>query len=86
MRKLRKPASAGLAGLVLVVLAACGGGTATQPTAVSTPTCVNASAPHKAYVVVQHQSGATTYGCVGFATDKEAGADLMTASGIAFKT
>src|ERR1700724_1611424 len=69
MRKLRKrPTSAGLAGLISVlvacgaVLVACGGGTANQPTAVSTPTCVNASAPHKAYVVVHHQSGATTYG------------------------
>lgn len=86
MRKLRKPASVGLAGLVLFVIVACGGGTLNQPGAVSTPTCVNASAPHKAYVVVQHQSGATTYGCVGFATDKEAAADLMAASGISFKT
>src|ERR1700694_4513097 len=73
MRELRKPASAGLAGLVLFVSVACGGGTTNQPVAVSTPTCVNASAPHKVHVVVQHQSGATTDRCVGFATDKEAG-------------
>jgi hypothetical protein len=86
MRKLRKPASAGLVGLVLLLLVACGGGTASQPAAVSTPTCVNAAAPHKAHVVVQHQSGATTDRCVGFATDKEAAADLMAASGLDFKT
>ncbi len=85
MRKLRKPASAGLAGLMLFVVAACGGGT-NQPAAVSTPTCVNASAANKAHVVVQHQSGATTDRCVGFAIAKEPAADLMAASGIDFKT
>ena len=36
--------------------------------------------------MVQHQSGATTDRCVGFATDKEAAADLMAASGLDFKT
>ena len=85
MRKLRKRlTSVGLAGLISVlvacggaVLVACGGGATNQPAAVSTPTCVNASAPHKAYVVVQHQSGATTYGCVGFATDANPDAYLM---------
>jgi hypothetical protein len=86
MRKLRKPASAGLAGLVFLVVAACGGGTTAPPAAVSTPACVNASAPHKVHVVVQHQSGVSIDRCVGFATDKEPGADLMAASGIDFKT
>jgi hypothetical protein len=85
MRKLRKPASVGLAGLVLFVLVACGA-TPTQPTAISTPTCVKASAPHKAHVVVAHVTGAPLDRCVGFAPDKVSGADLMTASGIDFKT
>lgn len=86
MRKLRKPASAGLAGLVLFVLVACGGGGTNQPAAAGAPTCVNPAAPHRVHVVVQHQSSASTDRCVGFATDKEAGADLMAASGIEFHT
>jgi hypothetical protein len=86
MRKLRKPASVGLAGLALFVAAACGGGNTPQPAAVSTPACINASAPHKVHLVVEHQSGTTVDKCVGFSTAKEAGADLMTASGIDFKT
>lgn len=87
MRKLRKPASVGLAGLALFVFTACGGAsTSNQPAAVSTPTCVNASASHRAHVVVEHQSGTTVDRCVGFSTEKETGADLMTASGIDFKT
>ena len=87
MRKLRKPVSVGLAGLALFVLTACGGAsTSNQPAAVTTPACVNASAPNKAHVVVEHQSGTTVDRCVGFTTAKANGADLMTASGIDFKT
>ena len=86
MRKLRKPASAGLAGLVLFVVVACGGGGTAQPAAVSTPTCVNAAAPHRAHIVVAHVAGAAIDRCVGFTTDKVAAADLMAASGIDFKT
>ena len=87
MRKLRKPASVGLVGIALFLLSACGwASTSSQPAAVGTPTCVNASAPHKAHVVVDHLSGTVIDKCVGFSTEKAGGADLMTASGIDFKT
>jgi hypothetical protein len=85
MRKLRQPVSAGLAGLILALLSACGGNS-NQPAAVVTPACVNAAAPHKVHLVVAHQSGTTLDRCVGFTTDKETAADLMAASGVAFKT
>jgi hypothetical protein len=92
MRKLRKPASEGLAGLVLFILVAwvglvaCGGGNANQPSAAASPACINAAAAHHVHVVVAHAAGATLDRCVGFATDKVAAADLMAASGISFKT
>jgi hypothetical protein len=68
-----------------VVIAACGSST---PTATASPgaTCVNASAPHHAYVVVQHQSGTSIQRCVGFAGDTIDGKTLMDQSGIPFQT
>ena len=74
-------ASASLA----IVIAACG---TSSPTASVTPspTCTNASAPHHAYVVVQHLSGASLQRCVGFTTDTIDGKSLMDQSGIPYQT
>jgi hypothetical protein len=65
-----------------LVIAACGGSSpATNPTS----TCVNAGAPHHAYVVVQHLSGATVQKCVGFTEDTIDGPALMDKSGIEYQ-
>jgi hypothetical protein len=78
--------SATLALLLAGAISACGetqqGVVATSPAS----TCVNASAPHRAYVVVQHTSGATLQRCVGFAGDTIDGQSLMDQSGIPFQT
>jgi hypothetical protein len=87
MRKLRAPASAGLAGILFlsVWLSACGGST---PSGSASPaaSCANAGAPHRAYLVVQHLSGAVVDRCVGFSTDQIAGDQLMKQSGIVYST
>ena len=73
--------------ILAIVIAACG---TTSPTATATatpsPTCVNATAPHHAYVVVQHLSGASTQRCVGFTGDTIDGKSLMDQSGIPYQT
>lgn len=81
MRKHLMWASATLASFVV----ACG---TSSPTAIATPspTCANASAPHHAYVVVQHLSGASLQGCVGFTGDTIDGKSLMDQSGITYQT
>ena len=81
MRKHLVSASASLA----IVIAACG---SSSPTATGSPapTCVNASAAHHAYVVVQHLSGTTVQRCVGFAGDTINGKALMDQSGIPYQT
>jgi hypothetical protein len=68
-----------------IVIAACG---TTSPTATATPspTCVNASAPHHAYVVVQHLSGTSLQKCVGFTGDTIDGKALMDQSGMPYQT
>ncbi|HEY3086088.1 MAG TPA: hypothetical protein VGK28_11575 [Candidatus Dormibacteraeota bacterium] len=84
MRKHHVVASATLA-LLTVAIAACGG----SPTATSSPaaTCANASAPHRAYVVVQHAAGAASLQkCVGFSGDTIDGQSLMDRSGIEYQT
>jgi len=71
--------------LTIGATVACGGSPAA--TTASPATCVNASAPHRAYVVVQH--GDTTHKvqkCVGFAGDTIDGQSLMDQSGIEFQT
>ena len=80
MRKHLMWASASLA----IVIAGCGG----TPAATSTPspTCVNASAPHHAYVVVEHLSGASLQRCVGFTGDTIDGKALMDRSEIPYQT
>lgn len=84
MRKHLIEASATLA-LILGAAAGCGG---TAPTAAASPgsSCVNASAPHHAYVVVQHLSGATFQKCVGFSGDTIDGSTLMSQSKIEVQT
>lgn len=78
MRKHLMWASATLA----LVIAACGGSSpATNPTS----SCVNAGAPHHAYVVVQHLSGTSLQKCVGFAEDTIDGQTLMDQSGIEYQ-
>ena len=81
MRKHLAWASASLA----FVIVACGSSSPTATTS-PTPTCVNASATHHAYVVVQHLSGASVQSCVGFAGDTINGKALMDQSGIPYQT
>jgi hypothetical protein len=66
-----------------LVIAACG----SSPTSQANPTssCANAGAPHHAYVVVQHLSGASLQACVGFAGDAIDGQALMDQSGIKYQ-
>src|SRR5207253_10280716 len=78
-------ASATLA-LTLGGVNACGG----SPSASASPaarSCVNASAPHKAYVVVQHIATAhRLQKCVGFSGDSIDRQTLMDQSGIEYHT
>ena len=83
MRKHLIGTSATLA-LALIVVAACGG-SPSAATASPAGTCVNASAPRHAYVVVEHLSGATVQACVGFSTDAIDGQTLMDKSGIKYQ-
>ncbi|MGA8923366.1 MAG: hypothetical protein WB682_09495 [Candidatus Dormiibacterota bacterium] len=83
MRKHLIGASATLA-LILGAAGACGG-TATKAAASPGISCVNAGAPHHAYVVVQHLSGTTVQKCVGFSTDTIEGPTLMDSSKIEYQ-
>jgi hypothetical protein len=67
-----------------LVIAACG----SSPTSSASPasSCVNASAAHHAYVVVEHLSGTSVQKCVGFAGDTIDGASLMDQSTIVYQT
>ena len=80
MRKHLMWASASLA----IVIAGCGGSPAARST--PSPTCVKASAPHHAYVVVEHLSGASLQRCVGFTGDTIDGKALMDQSEIPYQT
>ncbi len=83
VRKHILPASAILA--IVLAVAACGSST---PSASGSPTpaCANASAPHHAYVVVEHLSGKSLQRCVGFTSDTIGGQALMDQSGINYQT
>jgi hypothetical protein len=72
-------------GTLSTLISACGGSASTS-SASPASSCVNAGAAHRAYVVVQHTSGATVQKCVGFAGDTIDGQALMDQSGIAFQT
>ena len=84
MRTHRMLASATLA-LVLTAVSACGSSSSTG-SANPTAGCINASAPHHAYVVVEHLSGSTVQRCVGFSTDNIDASTLMDSSGIEYQT
>jgi hypothetical protein len=77
--------SATLALALTSAIAACGGlPAAANPS--PTSSCVNASAPHHAYVVVEHLSGSSLQACVGFSGDTIDGQTLMDQSDIQFQT
>lgn len=87
MRKHLIGTSATLAlALMTGAITACGGSPATA-TASPSPAkaCVNASAPHHAYVVVEHLSGTSVQKCVGFSTSTIDGKSLMDQSGIEYQ-
>jgi hypothetical protein len=77
-------ASATLA-LVLSAVTACGSSSAAG-SANPTASCVNAGAPHHAYVVVEHLSGSSVQKCVGFNSDTIDASALMDSSGIEYQT
>ena len=70
-------------GLALLLLAACGPRTP-APTAQSAG-CIDASAPHHAYIVVQHLSGTSIQRCVGFSGGSIDGQTIMDRSGIEYE-
>lgn len=85
---MRKHPIAASATLALLLAAACGGSPSAGTTTTSpTNTCVNASAPHHAYVVVVHlsTSAAPLQKCVGFSGDTIDGPTLMDESGVEFQ-
>lgn len=84
MRKHLMWASATLA-LAISAANACGGSPSTS-SASPASSCINPSAAHRAYVVVQHQSGDGFQKCVGFASDTIDGQSLMDQSGIEYQT
>lgn len=82
MRKHNLWTSATLALFIAAVTAACGASPAN--TGSSTSGCINASAPHRAYVVVEHLSGASIQKCVGFSGDSIDGQSLMDQSKVQY--
>lgn len=68
-----------------LVITAC---STSSPSSTASPTvtCINASAAHHAYVVVEHLSGTSIQKCVGFAGDTIDGQTLMDQSTIAYQT
>src|SRR5438067_7373820 len=80
------PASAGLAGLLFLLSAACAGSGSGGPGASASVACANPSSPHRAYVVVEHLSGAAVDKCVGFTGSQIAGDQLMKESGLVYQT
>jgi hypothetical protein len=74
--------------LVLAIGVAAGcGGSPSASTSSTASSCVNASAPHRAYVVVQHGAGGHEFQkCVGFTGATIDGQTLMDQSGIEFQT
>src|SRR5260370_11270901 len=78
-------ASATLA-LTLGAVNACGGSPAASTSSPAT-TCVNPSAAHRAYVVVEHADASHEFQkCVGFAGDTIDGQTLMDQTGIEYQT
>jgi hypothetical protein len=87
VRKHPIAASATLALLIGAVTVACG--SSGSPSAATSPanTCVNASAPHHAYVIVVHAGAAKALQkCVGFSGDTIDGQTLMDQSKVEYQT
>jgi len=85
VRKHPMLASATLA-LTLAAVTACGGPPAASQASPAT-SCVNASAAHHAYVLVQHAAaGHQLQKCVGFTGETIDGQTLMDESGIQYQT
>jgi len=72
--------------LALVLGATACGTSSTPAAAAATASCVNASAPRHAYVVVDHLSGTSIQRCVGFSAETIDATALMDASGIEYQT
>jgi hypothetical protein len=74
--------------LAIPAVSACGSTPSPSSSTTSTSsTCVNPSAPHRAYVVVEHGTAShQIQKCVGFAGDTIDGQTLMEQSGIEFQT
>jgi len=68
-----------------LVIAACGSSTGSSSSGLA-GSCVNAGAPHHAYVVVEHLSGTSFQKCVGFTGDTIDGQSLMDQSGVKYQT
>lgn len=68
-----------------LAVAGCGGTSSPSASATAASSCANASAPHRAYVVVQHLDGASTQRCVGFSGDSIDGPTLMDSSKIEYQ-
>lgn len=84
MRKHLIGTSATLALTLIGVISACGG-TGGSASASPARACVNASASHHAYVVVEHLSGTSIQRCVGFTSDTIDGKSLMDQSGVDYQ-
>ncbi|HYR53602.1 MAG TPA: hypothetical protein VEQ13_01660 [Methylomirabilota bacterium] len=72
------------AGIVLVLLVAACSSPRAASSAAQVASCINATAPHHAYVVVQHLSGASLQRCVGFNGAMIDGQTLMDESGLQY--
>lgn len=84
MRKHTIWASATLA-LILSAAAGCGG-SSNPGSSSQTSNCVNPTAAHRAYVMVEHSSMSTIQKCVGFSGDTIDGQSLMDQSGIKYQS
>jgi hypothetical protein len=77
-----------LIGVVLatLVMTACGTPSCAQPKSSATHiTCTDQTAPHHAYVIVEHTSGALLQACVGFDDAYIGGETAMQRSGIQYR-
>lgn len=73
------------AGLGTLLLVACGAAPAAPRNDSSRIACADVAAPHHAYVVVQHMSGAWIERCVGFGAALIDGPTIMDRSGIQYE-
>jgi hypothetical protein len=75
-----------VAGMTLAVFAAACSLPRASSSAGRFTSCVNGTAPHHAYVVVEHLSGASLQRCVGFDGSEIDGQALMDQSGLQYAT